>query len=108
MKLTGKSGDMIVNSSFWKGKRVLVTGHTGFKGSWLSLMLHNLGAGVFGYALDPPTNPGMFNELRIYELITSYIGDIGNLSKLRNAVVFSVGSYFTWQLNPWSGIYKDR
>lgn len=86
VKLTGKSGDMIVNSSFWKEKKVLITGHTGFKGSWLSLMLHKLGAGVFGYALDPPTNPGMFNELRIDDLITSFIGDIRDLSKLMHAV----------------------
>lgn len=77
---------MIVNSSFWKEKKVLITGHTGFKGSWLSLMLHKLGAGVFGYALDPPTNPGMFNELRIDDLITSFIGDIRDLSKLMHAV----------------------
>jgi CDP-glucose 4,6-dehydratase len=55
---------------------VLVTGHTGFKGSWLCLLLHKLGADIYGYALDPPTTPSLFKEANIDELITSYIGDI--------------------------------
>ena len=50
------------NRSFWKGRRVLVTGHTGFKGSWLSLWLDVLGAKVTGYALDPPTQPNLFEQ----------------------------------------------
>ena len=57
--------------NFYKGKKVFVTGHTGFKGSWLSLILHKLGADVYGYALDPPTNPSLFEEAKIGELITS-------------------------------------
>src|ERR1043166_3558132 len=47
----------------YKGKKVLITGHTGFKGSWLTLWLKELGANVFGYALDPPTNPSLFELL---------------------------------------------
>ena len=54
----GKYGAM--NRDFWKGRRVLVTGHTGFKGSWLCLLLDHLGASVYGYALDPPTKLSMF------------------------------------------------
>lgn len=77
---------MNVTSEFWKAKKVLITGHTGFKGSWLSLILHKMGADIFGYALDPPTNPNMFNELKINKLIRSCIGDIRELSKLATTV----------------------
>ena len=66
----------------FKGKKVLITGHTGFKGSWLSLLLHKLDADVYGYALEPPTNPSLFQEARISELITSYIGDIRDYNYL--------------------------
>ncbi len=68
-------------NDIYKGKRVLITGHTGFKGSWLSLLLHKAGAHVFGYALEPPTYPSLFKEARIGELITSFIGDIRNYEK---------------------------
>lgn len=60
----------------FKKRRILITGHTGFKGSWLCLLLNKLGASVYGYALEPPTNPSLFDEAKIAELITSYIGDI--------------------------------
>ena len=49
-----------VDASFWKGKKVYLTGHTGFKGSWLSLWLQNMGALVKGYSLDVNTNPALF------------------------------------------------
>ena len=64
-------------------RRVLVTGHTGFKGSWLCILLNQLGADVYGYALEPPTNPSLFNEAKIDKLITSYIGDIRDLAYLK-------------------------
>jgi len=63
-------------NNVYKGRKVLITGHTGFKGSWLSLLLSKLGADVYGYALDPPTNPSLFVEAKIGEIITSTIGDI--------------------------------
>jgi CDP-glucose 4,6-dehydratase len=58
-------------ASFYGGRRVLVTGHTGFKGGWLTLWLHRLGAEVHGYSLDPPTTPSLFNVVRIRSLLAS-------------------------------------
>ena len=63
-------------NNIYKNRKVLITGHTGFKGSWLCLLLNKLGADVYGYALEPPTNPSLFVEANIGEVITSYIGDI--------------------------------
>ncbi|MBX9768764.1 MAG: GDP-mannose 4,6-dehydratase [Bdellovibrionales bacterium] len=65
-------------SDFWRGKNVFLTGHTGFKGSWLSLWLQVLGANVTGYALEPPTSPSMFTEAEISSAMSSHIGDIRN------------------------------
>jgi CDP-glucose 4,6-dehydratase len=65
-----------MNLSFYKNRRVLVTGHTGFKGSWICLLLNTLGANVHGFALDPPTEPSLFDESQIGELVTSHIGDV--------------------------------
>ena len=67
---------------FYKGKRVLITGHTGFKGSWLSLILKQFDADIFGFALNPPTNPSLFVEAKVGSLMSSYIGDIRDYSKL--------------------------
>ena len=58
----------MINPSFWKGKRVFVTGHTGFKGSWLSIWLNYLGASVNGYALSPSTSPSLFNIAKVDNL----------------------------------------
>lgn len=65
-----------------KGKKVLVTGHTGFKGSWLCLLLLKLNAKVYGYALEPPTNPSLFEVAGIENKITSFINDIRNYTAL--------------------------
>ena len=53
-----------IDKDFWRDKRVFLTGHTGFKGSWLSLWLVSLGAKVRGYSLNPPTTPSLFNEAK--------------------------------------------
>jgi CDP-glucose 4,6-dehydratase len=73
-----------IDSSFWKDKRVFLSGHTGFKGGWLSLWLASMGARVTGYALAPITTPCLYDELGIDSLIEkSIIGDVRNLAQLR-------------------------
>lgn len=72
-----------MNPAFWKGKRVLLTGHTGFKGSWLSLWLQSMGAQVVGYALAPPTKPSLFEVASVGKEMTSIIGDIRDLEHVR-------------------------
>ncbi|OGS75135.1 MAG: CDP-glucose 4,6-dehydratase [Gallionellales bacterium RIFCSPHIGHO2_02_FULL_57_16] len=74
---------MAMNTSFWRDKCVLLTGHTGFKGSWLSLWLQSMGAQVVGYALAPPTNPSLFEVAEVGNGMTSVIGDIRDLEHLR-------------------------
>ena len=71
---------------FWKDKRVFLTGHTGFKGSWLALWLHSLGAEVKGYSLNPPTEPSLFKEVKIDSIIDSQIDDIRNLTVLKRSI----------------------
>ena len=77
---------MGVNPSFWSGKKVFITGHTGFKGSWLSLWLQHLGADVTGYALHPPTNPSLFEVAQVAQGMKSVIGDIRNATLLTNVI----------------------
>jgi len=77
---------MTLDLVFWSNRKVLITGHTGFKGSWLCLVLSNMGADVYGYALEPPTTPSLFNEAKIDDLITSFIGDIRDYEKLLGIV----------------------
>lgn len=68
--------------SFYNGKTVMVTGHTGFKGSWMCKLLTMLGANVIGYSTEPPTNPSLFEKAELGKLITSVIGDIRDLELL--------------------------
>lgn len=79
MRPLGRYGSM---KNFYEGKKVLVTGHTGFKGTWLCKMLVLFGAEVTGYSLTPPTNPSVFDLSGIKKDITSIIGDIRDLEKL--------------------------
>lgn len=78
--------DNIIDLSFFKNKSVLVTGHTGFKGSWLCYVLLTLNAKVSGYALQPPTEPNLFNILKLENKITSLIGDVRDFEKLDNFI----------------------
>jgi len=77
--------DTLYNGLF-KKKKVLITGHTGFKGSWLSLLLHLLGSDVYGYALEPPTNPSLYNEAQLDKIVKSTIGDIRDFQKLKDTI----------------------
>jgi len=72
---------------FWRGKRVLLTGHTGFKGSWLALWLHRLGAQVTGVALPPATTPSLYQAARVGSLIDSRYADIRDADALRDIVL---------------------
>jgi CDP-glucose 4,6-dehydratase len=76
-----------VDTNFWKGKKVFVTGHTGFKGSWLCLWLQNMGALVKGYSLNINTEPSLFLAANIAEEMVSEIGDIRNLEQLTESMV---------------------
>ena len=71
---------------FWHGKRVLLTGHTGFKGSWLSLWLQSLGAHVTGYALRPPTSPSLYDVAQVGSAMQSVMGDIRDLPAVQQAL----------------------
>lgn len=76
----------MIDKAFWNGKKVFITGHTGFKGSWLCLWLHLLGAKTYGYALDPPTDPSMFALCDISRLVSSTIADVRDREKLTAAM----------------------
>ncbi len=76
-----------VDPDFWKGKRVFLTGHTGFKGSWLSLWLQSLGATVKGYALAPDTEPALFDVADVSQGMVHEIGDIRDLAQVKKSVL---------------------
>ena len=71
------------NPAFWHGKRVLITGHTGFKGAWLSLWLDSLGARVSGLSIDIPTDPSLYDAARVGELVRAHEGDVADVGLVR-------------------------
>jgi CDP-glucose 4,6-dehydratase len=76
-----------IDPAFWAGKRVFLTGHTGFKGGWMALWLQKMGAELTGFALSPPTSPALFDVARVADGMTSIIGDIRDPQALETALV---------------------
>ena len=76
----------MIDRDFWQGKKVFITGHTGFKGSWLCLWLHSIGAEVTGYALKPPTDPSLYDLCSIEKLVRSHIADVRDSAALGKAM----------------------
>ena len=89
------------SSNFWKNKKVFLTGHTGFKGSWTALWLSHLGAKIKGYSLQSPTNPNLFKEADLKNLVESDINDIRDFESLRKSIkVFSPDIIFHMAAQP--------
>jgi len=76
----------MMNPAFWQGKRVFITGHTGFKGGWLSLWLQEMGAIVKGYSLSAPTTPSLFEEAKVWAGMNTEEGDIRDFAHLRQSM----------------------
>jgi len=76
----------MIDKTFWRKKRVFLTGHTGFKGAWMSIWLNELGAEVWGYALDPPTEPSLFEKAGLATRIHSIYGDIRDQERMHRAI----------------------
>ena len=75
-----------MNQSFWKNKKILITGHTGFKGSWLTIWLKKLGADITGFSKSVPTNPSLFETVNIEKDIKSVVGNIKNYELLKETI----------------------
>lgn len=83
----GTLEDLAMNPKFWNNKKVLLTGHTGFKGSWLSLWLQHLGTNLVGYALPPPTHPSLFDLAKVAKEMISIEGDVRDYSSLKKVII---------------------
>lgn len=77
---------LVINNQFWKNKKVLLTGHTGFKGSWLSLWLQKLGADLVGFSKNIPTKPSLFELANVDEGMISITGDICDYNQIKNVM----------------------
>jgi CDP-glucose 4,6-dehydratase len=76
---------MVMSDTFWKDKKVFLTGHTGFKGAWLCRILINHGAELTGYSLEPPTSPNLFSICGVENQMNSVINDIRDIAQLKTA-----------------------
>ena len=79
--------------NIYKGKKVLVTGHTGFKGSWLTSWLLKLGAEVIGFSKDIPTEPSMFKELGLEKKITHFLKDARDLNEVQEVIIKEIPDF---------------
>src|SRR6185369_1861120 len=79
----------MLNRSFWKRRKVFLTGHTGFKGSWLALWLSAMKADITGYALAPPTQPNLFEQAEVGRVTRTIEGDIRDFNSLKSALAES-------------------
>ena len=86
-------------NNIFENKRVFLTGHTGFQGSWLTLWLNLLGAKVIGFSQEPPTKPSMFEILNLKKEIEHHIGDIRNQSSLQKLIKKSDPDFIMQILN---------
>jgi len=77
---------MMPDKTFWRGRKVVLTGHTGFKGSWLAMYLHRLGAHVTGIALEPETTPSLFDAASVKQLVTHHVCDIRDQQQLKSII----------------------
>lgn len=78
--------ELVMDSSFWKNKKVLLTGHTGFKGSWMSLWLQQMGSKVVGFSKFIPTKPSLFDLAKVENNMTSITGDINDLNQIKQTI----------------------
>lgn len=78
--------DLVIDSNFWNGKRVFLTGHTGFKGSWLSIWLLEMGAEVIGYSVDIPTQPSLFDVAGLKNKVKHILGDVRDYDMLLQSI----------------------
>jgi CDP-glucose 4,6-dehydratase len=76
----------VIDAAFWRDCRVLITGHTGFKGSWLAIWLRSLGAEIAGYALEPPTAPSLFEAADVGACLADHRGDVRDVAAVRSVV----------------------
>jgi CDP-glucose 4,6-dehydratase len=87
---------------FWNGKNVLITGHTGFKGTWLSLCLQSLGANCVGFSLEPPTKPNLFDSVQLCKSMMSIIGDIRDFELVQRVLKNTSQKLLSiWPLSHW-------
>jgi CDP-glucose 4,6-dehydratase len=76
----------MLSAEFWNGRKVFITGHTGFKGSWLALWLDAMGADTTGYALDPPTQPSLYEQAKVGSVVRSIHGDVRDFERLKRSL----------------------
>ena len=97
---------MVINSNFWNGKSVFITGHTGFKGGWLALWLNEMGAKVYGYSLEAPTTPNFYNIIDLQNKIqNSFKGDILDLKTYKIYAGSETLGYFSFSRTTFGEIF---